>query len=152
MNRNKITISVQNIEGVNRALRQYGDKAAGEISKAINATAIQIMNDVKRAIQGPPKTGTVYTRGNITHRASAPGEAPATDTGALVSSIAYRMERPLSAMVSSRLAYSTYLEFGTRGTNGAPRIRPRPSWVPAVQKNTPLMAKLVEAAIRRAAQ
>jgi len=158
MSQSKITISVQNVEGVNRALRQYGDKAVGEISKAVRGGAITFVNDIRRAIQGPPKTGTVYTRGNITHRASAPGEAPATDTGALASAIFFTMPEPLTAIVAVRagdvnkesktkpLEYAVWLEFGTQ------KMRPRPAWVPAVERTRPFFQKLVEDAIRRAAQ
>jgi hypothetical protein len=144
----EIKITVQNLAAVERALAQYGAKAEAEIAKAVTAAALTITNDIKRAIQGPPKTGRIYKRGKLgrNHQASAPGEAPATDTGALVNSIAYKQETKLSAIVSSRLNYAPWLEYGTR------RIAPRPSWRPAVDKNTPLFQKLVDAAIRRAAQ
>jgi hypothetical protein len=131
-------------------LAQYGAKAEAEIAKAVTAAALTIQGDIKRAIQGPPKTGRIYKRGKLgrNHQASAPGEAPATDTGALVNSIAYKQETKLSAIVSSRLPYAYWLEseYGTRN------MKPRPAWRPAVEKNTPLFQKLVEAAIRRAAQ
>jgi hypothetical protein len=142
----KIRITVENTEAVQRALKLYGEKAEAELSKAVQATALTINGDIKRAIQGPPKTGRIYSRGEKNHQASAPGEAPATDTGVLVSSIAYKQETPLSAIVYSRLQYAYWLEFGTRN------IEPRPSWVPAVETNTPLFQKLIDAALRRAAQ
>jgi hypothetical protein len=142
----KIRITVENTDAVQRALKLYGEKAEAELSKAVQATALTINGDIKRAIQGPPKTGRIYSRGEKNHQASAPGEAPATDTGVLVSSIAYKQETPLSAIVYSRLQYAYWLEFGTRN------IEPRPSWVPAVETNTPLFQKLIDAALRRAAQ
>lgn len=141
-----ISLKIKNADAAMQAIRQYGEKAEAELSKAINATALTINNDIKKAIQSPPKTGRIYNRGKIKHQASAPGEAPATDTGTLVSSITYKQETPLTATVSSRLDYAYYLEFGTRS------IEPRPSWVPAVEKNTKLFNDLVDAALRRAAQ
>jgi hypothetical protein len=88
----------------------------------------------------------VYQRGNITHRASAPGEAPATDTGTLVSSesIYYERESDLVSIIGSRLAYAYYLEFGTM------RIAPRPSWMPAVEANRDKFSRLVDEGLRRA--
>jgi hypothetical protein len=144
----KIRITVENTEAVQRAIKLYGEKAEAELSKAVQATALTINGDIKRAIQGPPKTGRIYSRGEKNHQASAPGEAPATDTGVLVSSIAYKQETPLSAIVYSRLQYAYWLEseFGTRN------MKPRPAWVPATEKNRPLFQKLIDAALRRAAQ
>ena len=143
----EIKITVQNLGAVQAAIARYGAKAEAELGKAVAAATLTITNDIKRAIQGPPKTGRLYNRrGNIVHRASAPGQAPATDTGALVSSIAYKQQSPMEATISSRLKYAPWLEFGTR------KMAPRPAWRPAVEKNTPLFQKLVEAAIKRAAQ
>ena len=156
----EIKITVQNLAAVERSLAQYGAKAEAEIAKAVTAAALTITNDIKRAIQGPPKTGRIYKRGKRgrDHQASAPGEAPASDTGALASAIIYTKPNPLTAIVAVRadatnekgkakpLQYAVWLEYGTR------RIAPRPSWRPAVDKNTPLFQKLIDAAIRRAAQ
>jgi len=142
-----ISLKVTNTDAVMQAIRQYGQKAEVELSKAVNATALTINGEIKKMIQSPPKTGRVYMRGkDKRHIASAPGEAPATDTGTLVSSITYKQETPLTATVSSRLDYAYYLEFGTKN------IKPRPAWVPATEKNRDLFNKLVDAALRRAAQ
>lgn len=142
----KISLKVQNTDAVIQAIRQYGAKAEAELSKAVNATALTINTDIKKAIQSPPKTGTIYMRRGKKHQASAPGEAPATDTGLLVSRIYYKQETPLTAIVYTEVEYGYHLEFGTRS------IAPRPSWVPAVEKNTKLFNDLVDAALRRAAQ
>lgn len=152
-----ISLKVQNADAVMQALRQYGAKAEAELSKAVNATALTINTEIKKAIQSPPKTGVVYMRRGKKHQASAPGEAPATDTGTLVGAITYKQETPLTAKVivradeksedsSEPLKYAYYLEFGTQN------IKPRPSWVPAVERNTPLFNRLVNAALERAAK
>ncbi len=95
------------------------------IQDAIEDTILDIRNTLVKAINSGPASGRVYKRYNPTrtHQASAPGEAPMTDTGALVSSIQFNIA-PLVATVGSNLAYAWYLEFGTR------RIAPRPIWVP----------------------
>lgn len=168
-------MSVENTDAVYQALRKFRAKAENELQRAVVSTAFQVNEDVKEAIQKPPKTGHMYYRIpgdkymtirkdaidgpivavfrasgkqnlSLTHRASAPGEAPATDTGGLVSSIYFKQETKLSAEIGSRLPYAYWLEFGTK------KIKPRPSWRPAVEKNTPLFQKLVDAAIRRAAK
>jgi len=139
-----ISLSVSNVKELQAAIKAIGGKAERNVSRAIEATALGINRDVKDAIQRGDKTGRVYQRGNITHRASAPGEAPATDTGTLVSSIYYEPQSGLLSMIGSRLAYAYYLEFGTM------RIAPRPSWMPAVEANRDKFNRLVEEGLRRA--
>ena len=140
-------MSVENDAEVRAALRRYGARFEQLLDRAINATALSVDRDIKKAIQRGPKTGIVYkkARPNRIHRASAPGQPPATDTGRLVSSIYYRRAK-LSATVGSSLAYAYWLEFGTR------RIKPRPAWVPAVQANRPKFNDRVREAIRKARQ
>jgi hypothetical protein len=139
-----ISLSVSNVKELQAAINKIGGNAARNVSRAIEATALGINRDVKDMIQRGDKTGRVYQRGNITHRASAPGEAPATDTGTLVSSIYYEPQSGLLSMIGSRLAYAYYLEFGTM------RIAPRPSWMPAVETNRDKFNRLIEEALRRA--
>jgi hypothetical protein len=139
-----ISLSVSNVKELQAAIKAIGGKAERNVSRAIEATALGINRDVKDAIQRGDKTGRVYQRGNITHRASAPGEAPATDTGTLVSSIYYEPQSGLLSMIGSRLAYAYYLEFGTM------RISPRPSWMPAVEANREKFNRLIDEGLRRA--
>lgn len=141
----EISIKVENIKAVQDAIRLYGAKAERNISRVIEATALTINRDVKDLIDRGAKSGRLYRRRNIEHRASAPGQAPATDTGFLLSSIYYERNTPLSATVGSRLAYAYYLEFGTV------RIAPRPAWLPATEKNREKFNRLLEEGIRKAA-
>lgn len=141
-----ITIEVDGLQDVNAALRKYGRDAEAGLSKAVTATALEINTDVKKRIQRGPKTGRIYTRGEIEHQASAPGEAPATDTGVLASSLYFEQSTKLSATIGSRLAYAYYLEFGTA------RIAPRPSWVPATEAAKPKLRARVEKALTEAAK
>lgn len=97
---------------------------------------------------GPNKLVAVFKTGGSanlspTHQSSAPGEAPATDTGRLANSILFKQETKLSATVSSQLIYASYLEFGTR------KIAPRPSWVPATEAIRPKFRKRLEDALRK---
>jgi hypothetical protein len=126
------------------ALRKLGADAEAEASKAVQATALEIRGDIVKRYQRGPKTGREYTRGNVTHRASAPGEAPATDTGRLASATEYSMTGKLSAEVNNSVIYGPMLEFGTQS------IEPRPAWRPAVQEAAPKFNKRLEAALRKA--
>ena len=141
-----ITMEIQGLEQVKAEIRRIGKKAEDGVANAVKATALEVISDVKKRIQRGPKTGRTYTRGNISHTASAPGQAPATDKGVLASSPYFEQSSKLSATVGSRLAYSAYLEFGTT------RIAPRPSWAPAVEASSPKLQKRIEDAIRKAAQ
>lgn len=140
-----VKIEINGLKEVQDAIRAYQGDISKQIGLIVNAAALEAVSDVRRAIQGPPKTGREYPRGrNKTHRASAPGQAPATDTGTLVSSI-YNEDRGRNAKaIGSRLPYAFYLEFGTF------KMDARPSWVPAVERTIPKMLKRVELAIAKA--
>jgi hypothetical protein len=168
-------IIIDGAADVAKALRDYGKRAEDEIAKAVTATAMVINTDVKKRIQKGPKSGVTYYRvpgdkymtiragaidgpivavfkssgkGNLslTHTSSKPGEAPASDTGTLASSISFKQVSKLTAEVESRLDYATWLEFGTAGG----KIKPRPAWVPATEAARPDFAKRVAAAMERA--
>src|SRR5262245_48947200 len=60
-------------------------------------------------------SGRIYRRGLTGfHRASAPGEYPATDHGRLVNSIDYRMISPTEGALFSEIDYAEFLTTGTR--------------------------------------
>lgn len=155
-----IKMRVEGVQELNEALRRYGDRAETAIGRAVNATALEVLTDIKKRIQRGPKTGHVYESifrmiggrpvpvgprsGNnlsATHQASAPGEAPATDTGTLANSVTFNRVDPLNAEVESRLPYAAMLEFGTV------RIDPRPAWQPAVDAAAPKLQRRVTTAI-----
>lgn len=141
-----IGVTISGTDAVQKYLQKSLKGSQDGIDKAVKATALEVITDVKKRIQRGPKTGRTYTRGNITHTASAPGQAPATDTGVLASSVYFTQSAKYEATIGSRLAYAAYLEFGTT------RIKPRPSWTPAVEAATPKLQKRIEDAIRKAAQ
>lgn len=71
-----------------------------------------------------PGTGRVYQRGKtVEHRASAPGEPPAPDTGLLRSRVTHEVLRgttEVTGFVSVNTEYAAHLELGTE------KVRPRP--------------------------
>lgn len=64
------------------------------------------------------------------HRASAPGEAPAVDTGNLTNSVEVRMTGKTTAEITFTAEYAAALEFG-----GA-HVAPRPFLGPSVQEES----------------
>lgn len=94
------------------------------IDNAVKSTALTVQNHARVSIQREQSAGVVYQRGGVTHQASAPGDAPNTDTGALVSSIIAEYPRKGVAFVGTSKAYGAYLEFGTRNMAARPWLRP----------------------------
>lgn len=140
-----VKVEINGLKEVQEAIRAYQGDISRQLGLIVNAAAIEAVSDVKRAIQGPPKTGREYARGrDKIHRASAPGQAPATDTGALATSIYNEDRGEYAKAIGSRLDYAYYLEFGTF------RIAPRPAWIPAVERTIPKMLKRVNVAIAKA--
>lgn len=140
-----VRIEINGLKEVQDAIRAYQGDISTQLGLIVNAAALEAVSDVRRAIQGPPKTGQEYSRGKgKVHRASAPGQAPATDTGTLVSSIYIEDRGQYAKAIGSRLPYAFYLEFGTF------KMDARPSWVPAVERTIPKMLKRVQIAIAKA--
>ena len=109
--------------------------------RAVTATGLELRGNVVKRIQRGPKTGRIYTRGSVTHKASRAGEAPASDTGRLAGSVTFEQVGPITVTVGSALAYAAYLEYGTR------HIAPRPAWRPAVDDIEPKFRKRLEQAL-----
>lgn len=126
----------------------YGDELTARIREAAVLGVTDAINlvdkEAVRLITQGPKTGVVYetlffTIGSgpsrITvaygsrppHQASAPGEAPASDTGFLVNNRSVSIDPvAIRASLSFHAAYAIHLEFGTD------RMEPRPFARPAL--------------------
>jgi len=103
-----------------------------------------VRNEAVRLILSTPKTGKTYFRRGVEHRASAPGEAPASDTGRLVNSITTSyMPEKTAGRVTARTEYAAYLEFGTQ------TMEPRPFMRPALTNMIDRIEADVEGAISR---
>lgn len=143
--RANVNVTVAGVEQVRAAIREFGRDIEKQVTDAVNATGLETISDVKRSIQSGPKTGRIYRRGTVEHRASAPGQAPAPRHGGrLVSSIYFKRIGKYTAAIGSPLDYAQYLEFGTM------EMEPRPSWIPAAEKNAPRLEKRFLRIIREA--
>jgi HK97 gp10 family phage protein len=109
--------------GVQR-LKLLATEAAQGGSPPLVAAGLVLERAMKLELSHPG-TGRVYKRGGVLHQASAPGEPPAVDTGALRNSIGHEAVGDV-LRVGSGLDYSAYLEFGT------PKMEPRPFARPAL--------------------
>jgi hypothetical protein len=85
----QISIKVSGLEKALEVLRKAETELQEPIKDTLKGGAQLIRGEAIKSIQSGSKTGRTYKRYNPTrtHRASAPGEAPASDTGNLVSNI-----------------------------------------------------------------
>lgn len=89
--------------------------------------ADKMANEMKKSILSGAKSGRQYYSNGRRHTSSAPGQAPANNTGALVRSIKVSKERN-KANISISKNYALFLEFGTS------KMRPRPFIIPAFMR------------------
>jgi len=94
-----------------------------EVGQIVEQTMTMIESDAKLSMLGP-HTGQMYGK----HQASAPGEAPAVDTGHLRAGIQGWMTSKVSAVVGVLAEYGAALEYGTT------RMAARPFMTPAAEK------------------
>ena len=90
------------------------------------STAI-VESHAKQSIASGSPSGRTYTKGGISHTASAAGQPPATDTGFFVSNITSRVKTEGTAVIGQIIASAPYakpLEFGTSNMSARPFMQP----------------------------
>lgn len=143
-----VKIQLKGSAELRQRLADMSQEVRAEVGKVVVGTAVELRGDVIKSINKGPASGRVYVKSNPrrTHQASAPGQAPMSDTGRLANSIFFDQAGPLTAVVGSRVVYSLYLEYGTS------RMAARPFFRPAVERMRPKFQSRLEAAVRRATQ
>ena len=122
---------------IDREKQNYGD-IASEMKKKMQQVIIYGTNATRNTaienISRGAKSGETYEKYNPrrTHKASASGEFPATDTGFVVNNISVRFTSDgLEGNVVSNANYSSLLEFGTS------KMGARPFMQPSLEQNRP---------------
>ena len=135
------TIKIKGLEPTLKNLKLLQNGLDKELTNVLRGGGQLIRGEAIRSIQSGPKSGRTYEKYNPrrTHKASAPGQAPASDTGNLVSQI-MSVADGKNTLVESRAEYSKFLEFGTS------KMLPRPFLFPASEKST---KKIVQVLIQK---
>lgn len=111
-----------------------------------------VATEVRRNIQKSPRGGKTYvkTNPNRVHKASAPGESPATDLGFLVRSIQMQPDldnlRVQVVSLSTIAPYAKRLEFGDLSKG----LQPRPFMFKGLQAKKQKAIDIVQRAINQA--
>lgn len=106
------------------------DNRFPQITGAMRDAIDRIVRETAKAIEGNIKVGMASAHSGAVygaHQASAAGEMPAIDTGALINSIQSDTDGPMQAAVHTNVDHAVYLEYGTI------HMAPRPFMVPAAE-------------------
>ena len=126
-----IKFRVTNIKKVLSQLENLDKQLEPDFQEIVKGGAQLIRGEAIKSIQTGAKSGVMYQMYNPRreHRASAPGQAPASDTGNLVSKIIVKQKTRNITNVESNADYSAFLEYGTS------KMEPRPFMLPAFEKS-----------------
>ena len=126
-----IKFRVSNLKKVLSQLENLDKQLEPDFQEIVKGGAQLIRGEAIKSIQTGAKSGVMYQMYNPRreHRASAPGQAPASDTGNLVSKIIVKQKSKNITNVESNADYSAYLEYGTS------KMQPRPFMLPAFEKS-----------------
>jgi hypothetical protein len=139
----KITTDKNQIKKITLLPGKLTENARKRLGRVLLVSAVNIAEGAKEEIQrGAPRTGRLYRKvsGRL-HRASAPGEYPASDTGQLVNSIHAIKVSGLAVRVGSMAKHGKWLEEGTR------HMKKRPWLEPEVRKELPNLRKQILLAV-----
>ena len=125
------------------AYRQISSETRPVIAQVLTQSAEAIRDDAAERILQGPKTGRLYRRGggDAVHQASAPGEAPADESGELANNIIAALdevETRLRADIIANSVHGIYMELGDPS---------RPFLTPASEAETPRFQKGVADAV-----
>ena len=141
----QINLKVKNLKKVLSQLNRLQKDMEVPFQEIVKGGGQLIRGEAIKSIQSGAKSGVMYQMYNPRrqHRASAPGEAPASDTGNLVSKIRVKQKSKNVTNVESNADYSAYLEYGTS------KMQPRPFMLPAFEKSK---KPIINAVINRVKQ
>ena len=122
-----MTVRIEGVRDVERKLEALAKNYDRATADAAVAGAQLVRSEAIKRIQdqsgGQPGTRYRSGGGSYTHAASAPGDAPNTDTGRLVSSVQIEITGSF-VFVGSTLDYAAHLEWGTTSMQARPWLHP----------------------------
>jgi hypothetical protein len=96
-----------------------------EVKEAVKSSSEKIVGTAKNAIDTGSRSGRVYKRRGRVHQASAPGEAPAGDSGTLENSGAVEVSPDgMTATATFNAPHASDLETGTADIAARPFLGP----------------------------
>ena len=133
-----MTFKFSGVEEATKALEKVKEDLEKDMKEILLGGGQLIRGEAIRSIQQGSKSGKTYKKYNPTrtHKASAPGEAPASDTGFLVSNIRVKEQKDV-VQVRSEASYSKFLEYGTS------KMLARPFLFPATERSRPKIQQAV---------
>ena len=140
-----VRVTITGAERIKHKLALLESPMRDALRNAIQGGALAVERDAKNSVQRGSPSGRWYEKykPRRTHRASAPGQPPATDTGFLVAHITTVIDMDgLGANVESQAAYSKALEFGTS------KMAARPFLFPAFERLKPRILEQIAKALR----
>ena len=139
-----IDLKITNLKAFNKKLNKHIQD--NKVKEYVTRGTMMVMNTAKKSIASGG-TGELYEKyqPRRSHRASAPNQPPATDTGFLISQITMKVKAHKNGVVEgsiiSAAPYSKALEFGTT------QMTERPFMQPALLKNKRKIQKLFKKGI-----
>ena len=133
-----ITIETEGFNGFAALLETASKDVSEKTAQALVKTGFALHGDLLLSLsQAEAETGIKYTRGGVTHTASAPGDPPAWDTGTYSGSWGVDESKARQGEVSvfTNDQRAPWLEFGTLN------MAPRPHLGPAVERIRPIFDK-----------
>lgn len=143
--KNPVTVRIKREELIPGGLLGVEPMVREGARDGLNAIGLAMLNTAKRKLGGGGKSGRTYRKYGPSriHRASAPGEAPATDTGGLVNSGFHELdEGALEVEIGFAKFYAALLEYGTR------MMAPRPFLLPTLEEWRSRISGVISKAIK----
>lgn len=133
-----VTIRIVDASALN-GFRRIAERAPERLQATIEAFVLDAHSEAIDLMRSSRPSGRVYRRGKggRTHRASAPGQPPAIDTGNLVGHVEFDVG-PGFGELGATVMTGLWMEQGTS------RVRPRPWLLPAISKSEEKLKRAIE--------
>jgi hypothetical protein len=100
-------------------LSKLPDRTQRFLSGALHQIGKENVVEMRKRIRSKDKTGRLYTIAGRHHRASSPGQFPASRSGTLARTVKYKVRGVSQVEFGDTVPYGVFLEEGTK--NMAPR-------------------------------